>query len=448
MTTRFTAAILTTAIALCAAAPGRGQECSGDCDGNGIVAVNEIVVGINILLTNGAVTACTAIDANRNGVVTVNELVAAVNNLQCDCMTCPTPLPTRTPSQTPTPSFTATEIPATPTAAPEVGSVLFLEGWGRARLGTYRPRADLPIGGDVIAGDTGDWLVIDTVTNFEDCGESPHSAEIVNEDGSRRLRVNSGNSHSECADNIDVGAITRNPPANRGVAVDLAEDIFLSFRETGALTAGKDCDAVYLVVEFDQVDRLSYVLQRGPAWEGSVDNCTSLLIHPNALLLDPNRVEHTRNLLADAEEAGFQRPSRITFIGFSVDSEGSATFDDIRVFRARGGDGPTPTRTATPTRTPTPRPCECLRVQQGPWCLEGDGGSLDGRLTQSGCTITFGDQSVRGPICGDLWTVHNERAGLDLECRFQGGNPATECWGSLSAPQGSGSIHMHVGRCD
>jgi DNA-binding beta-propeller fold protein YncE len=58
--------------------PG-GGPCTGDCNGNGTVAINELIVGVNIALGNSPVSACAAFDANGNGAVTINELIAAVN---------------------------------------------------------------------------------------------------------------------------------------------------------------------------------------------------------------------------------------------------------------------------------------------------------------------------------------------------------------------------------
>lgn len=58
-----------------------GQNpCPGDCDGNGSVGVNELVIGVNILLGRAAVTVCPPMDGNGNGTVAINELVAAVGS--------------------------------------------------------------------------------------------------------------------------------------------------------------------------------------------------------------------------------------------------------------------------------------------------------------------------------------------------------------------------------
>lgn len=59
--------------------------CAGDCNGNGAVAVNELVASVNIALGASPVEACAACDVSGDGTVSVNELVAAVNNALNGC---------------------------------------------------------------------------------------------------------------------------------------------------------------------------------------------------------------------------------------------------------------------------------------------------------------------------------------------------------------------------
>jgi len=63
--------------------------CAGDCDGDGIVTVNEIVELLNgalVALTGGSGDFhCPAADANCDGFITVDEIVAAVNNALNGC---------------------------------------------------------------------------------------------------------------------------------------------------------------------------------------------------------------------------------------------------------------------------------------------------------------------------------------------------------------------------
>jgi len=51
----------------------------GDCNGDGMVTIDELITGVNIALGNLPVTACPAFDTNRDGRVTIEELIAAVN---------------------------------------------------------------------------------------------------------------------------------------------------------------------------------------------------------------------------------------------------------------------------------------------------------------------------------------------------------------------------------
>jgi len=53
--------------------------CVGDCTGDGVVTVDEIVVGVAIGLGSSAVTTCPAFDVNADGSVTIEELVRAVD---------------------------------------------------------------------------------------------------------------------------------------------------------------------------------------------------------------------------------------------------------------------------------------------------------------------------------------------------------------------------------
>lgn len=71
--------------ALLAAASGANAECGGDCSADGVVTVNELVVGVNIALGGLAAAQCTAVDESGDGTVAVNELVGAVAHLLGGC---------------------------------------------------------------------------------------------------------------------------------------------------------------------------------------------------------------------------------------------------------------------------------------------------------------------------------------------------------------------------
>src|SRR5512143_3466269 len=77
---------------------GPAGACTGDCDCDGLVAINEAVRGVNIALGNTPVADCTRFDANGDGSVAVNELIAAVANVLDGCSDAtPGPTPTVTP---------------------------------------------------------------------------------------------------------------------------------------------------------------------------------------------------------------------------------------------------------------------------------------------------------------------------------------------------------------
>lgn len=60
-------------------------SCPGDCDGDGMVVVSELVRGVNIALERQPVSVCPAFDRNADGAVAINELVAAVNSALRGC---------------------------------------------------------------------------------------------------------------------------------------------------------------------------------------------------------------------------------------------------------------------------------------------------------------------------------------------------------------------------
>jgi hypothetical protein len=64
--------------------PG-GSGCPGDCLGDGMVGINELIQGVNIALGNAAASTCPAFDLDGNGQVSINELIAGVNSAQSGC---------------------------------------------------------------------------------------------------------------------------------------------------------------------------------------------------------------------------------------------------------------------------------------------------------------------------------------------------------------------------
>jgi hypothetical protein len=73
-----------TSIAI-AAAPA--PACAGDCNDDGSVTIDEVIIGVNIALGATALTDCPSFDLNGGGEVTVDELVAAVGNALNGCPT-------------------------------------------------------------------------------------------------------------------------------------------------------------------------------------------------------------------------------------------------------------------------------------------------------------------------------------------------------------------------
>ena len=59
--------------------------CPGDCGGDGEVAVNELIIGVNIALGNDGIDACPAFDRDGDGQVSISELIAGVNAALTHC---------------------------------------------------------------------------------------------------------------------------------------------------------------------------------------------------------------------------------------------------------------------------------------------------------------------------------------------------------------------------
>jgi len=165
-------------------------QCVGDCNGDGEVTINELIVGVNIALGNAAVDDCPSFDTNGDGEVTINELIAGVNNALQGCPgNEPTPTPgeeptstpgeeptptsveepTSTPAEEPTstpteePTSTPTELPTptpTPTTTTTFSSVDFIAGQATGNCGTARDGSgavlkDLACGTTYVGGGAG-----------------------------------------------------------------------------------------------------------------------------------------------------------------------------------------------------------------------------------------------------------------------------------------------------
>jgi len=82
------------------ASPPPAGACVGDCNGDAVVLINELIMGVNVALGTAPVAACTAFDDDDNGEVRINELLLGVNRAADGCPAEATPTPTATPSPT------------------------------------------------------------------------------------------------------------------------------------------------------------------------------------------------------------------------------------------------------------------------------------------------------------------------------------------------------------
>jgi len=70
--------------AACAAVTAN-PACVGDCNGDGTVTVDELLIGVNIVLEQELPAACPAFTTDVNGAVSVDTLIVAVNHLLSGC---------------------------------------------------------------------------------------------------------------------------------------------------------------------------------------------------------------------------------------------------------------------------------------------------------------------------------------------------------------------------
>jgi hypothetical protein len=95
------AAVAATVLLLAPVAKTRADECVGDCDKNGVVGINELVMMVNIALGNATLAQC-AVDTDGDGEISIAELVSGTRSALRGCTeTGPTPTPSPDPNQTP-----------------------------------------------------------------------------------------------------------------------------------------------------------------------------------------------------------------------------------------------------------------------------------------------------------------------------------------------------------
>jgi len=68
-----------------AGAPLTVSYCTGDCNADNAVTVDEVIRGVNIALGNVGIGDCLPLDRNGDVAVTIDELVAAVANALTGC---------------------------------------------------------------------------------------------------------------------------------------------------------------------------------------------------------------------------------------------------------------------------------------------------------------------------------------------------------------------------
>jgi subtilase family serine protease len=59
--------------------------CAGDCNGDGMVTVDELIAGVNVALGVAPVSSCPAMDTNHDGQVAIDELIAATGRALNGC---------------------------------------------------------------------------------------------------------------------------------------------------------------------------------------------------------------------------------------------------------------------------------------------------------------------------------------------------------------------------
>jgi hypothetical protein len=62
------------------------ETCSGDCNGDDVVTVNELLLAVNIATMDSVpIALCPSADANGDGSVTIDEIVVAVDHALNGC---------------------------------------------------------------------------------------------------------------------------------------------------------------------------------------------------------------------------------------------------------------------------------------------------------------------------------------------------------------------------
>jgi hypothetical protein len=61
------------------------HRCTGDCDGDGEVTIDNLLLMVNVALDSSPLAQCAAGDANGDGRITIDEIIAAVGFALTGC---------------------------------------------------------------------------------------------------------------------------------------------------------------------------------------------------------------------------------------------------------------------------------------------------------------------------------------------------------------------------
>lgn len=160
--------------------------CIGDCPPpDEQVAVNELVLGVNIALGGAALDACPDYDANASGGVGVEELIAAVNDALQGCPGAPTP----TRPATPTP---AVSVAPTPTWTLAPGPPITFFGVASADDSLQDPTGVGPNGVPIYERPFGFGftLVVEAKGMFESSGQHPGRTFVIGDAPDLQIQSN------------------------------------------------------------------------------------------------------------------------------------------------------------------------------------------------------------------------------------------------------------------
>ncbi len=219
----------------------------------------------------------------------------------------------------------------------------FEESWESATGWIYSPIND-----DFLHADEGTWLIGDTVSEFPECGPSPHEVNIDRTARGKELRLISHDSNSTCSDNIWLDLVDASrfgsSNLNKGFSIPITARTRIAFEQRGILSNprrqgwGRNCigppcfDNISLRVVDNRGNILAYVLQRSPGAEANIPNANFGDLY-REIFLDRTGGQYNRNLFDDFKRLpGFvPNGAEVHQINLSVDEHGWAVFDDIAI---------------------------------------------------------------------------------------------------------------------